>query len=118
MNKKVKTVIGILGIILIISGCGKKEKKPEEKIIGTWETKYELSVFGEVTEGYSFKEKGQCVRMLNAGTDIVEKCTYEITEEGIRIIWEDKMDKETYSKYIEIDEDTIMIGEHKYTRKK
>ena len=33
-----------------------KEKKPEEKIIGTWETKYELSVFGEVTEGYSFKE--------------------------------------------------------------
>ena len=119
-----KKIIPIIVLILVVVGCGNKKeqesKKQQEKIIGTWETKYELLSFGEVTESYVFKEKGECVRILNTGSDIVDKCTYELNEEkdGIRIIWENKMDKERYSRYVEIDDNDIMIDEHKYTRKK
>ncbi len=115
-----KKVIAMLIGILLLTGCGIKEKTEEEQkqenIIGTWKTTYKLSVIGEVSEKYTFKEKEKCVRVLNAGTDIVDECTYEITEEGIRIIWKNKIDKESYSKYVEIDNDTILIGEHTYQR--
>ena len=109
--------------MLLITGCGAKEKQKakeeQEKILGTWEAKYELSVFGEVSETYTFKEEGKCVRVLNAGNDIADNCTYEFNEDKteIRILWEDKLDQESYSKYIEIDDNTIMIGEHKYEKK-
>ena len=106
-------------ILILMVGCGKVEKE-EDKLIGTWETKYNLSVFGEVTESYVFKENKECVRMLNTGSDIVNKCTYEFNEEKdeIRIIWDNKLDKERYDRYIEIDDNNIMIAEHKFTRKK
>ena len=29
-----------------------------------------------------FKEKGKCVRILNAGSDIVDECTYEIKDKA------------------------------------
>lgn len=115
---KKKIILLTVMTVLLTGGCKAKEKTKEEKILGTWETQYELSVFGQITEGYSFKEDGKCVRMLNTGTDIANNCTYEMKEDEIRIIWDDKLDKETYSRYLEIDEDTIMIGEHKYIRKK
>ena len=113
--------ITIVLLLILTVGCGKvKEKTIEEKIIGTWETKYTLSAFGEITESYIFKEKGKCIRMLYTGTDIVNECTYELNEEKdkIRIIWENKLNKENYDKLLEIDENNIMIAEHKYTRKK
>ena len=116
---KMKKLIVIMICLVVLTGCGKtetEEEKKQENIIGKWITKYELSVFGEVTEEYVFKENNECVRMLNTGSDIVEECTYEITDEGIRIIWESKIDKESFSKYVEIDENTIYIAEHKYTR--
>lgn len=111
--KKKMMIVG--GMMLLLTGCGKEKKNT---IIGTWETKYEMNVFGEVTETYTFKEGNECVRILNAGSDIIEECTYEIKDKEIRIIWENKIDKESYSKYIEIDENTIAIAENKYTRKK
>ena len=113
--------IMIFLMLLIMVGCKTKTKEEEkDKIIGSWETKYSLSVFGEVTESYVFKENHECIRMLNTGSDIVNKCTYEFDEEkeNIRIIWENKLDKERYDRYIEIDDNNIMIAEHKYTRKK
>lgn len=114
----------IVMLLLLTAGCGKnsksESKKLQDKLLGTWETKYELSVFGEVTESYVFKENGECVRMLNTGSDIANKCTYEFDEsrDNIKIVWEDKLDKERYDKFIEIDDNNIMIAEHKFTRKK
>ena len=108
----------IILMIFITIGCGKVKKEPD-KIIGTWETKYELSVYKEVIEKYTFKENNECVRTLNTGSEIVNKCTYELDKEKdrIRIIWSNKLDKERYDRYIEIDDDNIMIGNHKYIRK-
>ena len=116
--------VGIAIIILLIfTGCGTKSNKIKEEnkqgIIGTWITKYELSVFGETTETYIFKKDNKCVRILNAGNDITNNCTYELNEDKtkIRIIWDDKIDKESYSKYVEIDDNKILIGEHTFERK-
>ena len=92
-----KKVIVILSLLLF-TGCMSKEekelKKQEEKLLGTWETKYELGAFGEVSEKYIFKKNNEC----------------------IRIIWEDKIDKESYSKYEEVDDKTIIISEHIYKK--
>ena len=110
--KKKAIIVG--GMALLLTGCGKEKNE----LLGTWETKYEMSVFGEVTESYTFKEENKCIRIFNAGSDIIEECTYEVKEGKIRIIWENKIDKESYSKYIQIDENTIAIAENQYKRKK
>ena len=96
----------------------KELKKQEEKLLGTWETKYELGAFGEVSEKYIFKENKECIRIINTGNDITNNCTYEFNEDRskIRIIWEDKIDKESYSKYEEVDDKTIIISEHTYKK--
>ena len=48
--KKKAIIVG--GMALLLTGCGKEKNE----LLGTWETKYEMSVFGEVTESYTFKE--------------------------------------------------------------
>ena len=113
-KKKIMTVASML----LLTGCASK-LSTKQKLIGTWESKYELSVFGEVTETYSFKEDGKCVRVLNAGNDMADNCTYEFNKEEneIRIVWDNKIDKESFSEYIEVDKNTIMIGEHKFIKK-
>ena len=113
-----KKLLIMLVPIFLLTGCGTKteEQKKEDNLIGTWTTSYELGAFGEISEKYTFKKDGQCVRTLNAGSDIVDECTYEINESGIRIIWENKIDKENFSKYVEVDDNTIVIGEHTYKK--
>ena len=106
--------------LLLLTGCGLKKKTDmevkKENIIGKWTTSYQLGSLGQIKESYTFKKDGKCVRTLNAGSDIVDECTYEITDQGIRIVWESKIDKESYSKYVEIDENSILIGEHTYQK--
>ena len=108
-------LLSVMGLI-VLTGCGSKKEEKKEIIIGSWKTSYELGAFGEVTERYIFKEKGECIRELITTSDIVNKCTYEIKEDEIRIIWEDKLDQESYTKYIAMDDKTIMIGNYKYIK--
>jgi len=110
--KKKAIIVG--GMLLVITGCG----KAKNELLGTWETKYEMNVFGEVKESYTFKEDNECVRIFNAGSDIIEECTYEVKDKEIKIVWDSKIDKKSYNKYVKIDENTIAIGNNKYTRKK
>ena len=112
-----KKLLFSLVVVMLLTGCNsKKEETKKQGIIGSWTTKYELSVIGEVSESYVFKEKGKCVRILNAGSDIVDECTYEIKDNEIRIIWDNKIDKESFSKYVEITDNKILIGEHTFER--
>ena len=112
----------ILVCLILMTGCSKAEekeiKKEKENIIGSWVTTYDLGAFKGVSEKYIFKENNECVRILNTGSEITDSCTYEFNEDKskIRIIWENKIDKESFSKYVEVDEKTIMISEHTYKR--
>ena len=116
-----KKVLPIMILVLILTaGCGKtEEQKKKDKLLGTWETKYTLAVFGEVTESYVFEKEGKCVRTVTTDQDIKNDCTYEFdsNNEKIRILWDNKLDKENYSKYEMIDDNTIKIGENTYTKK-
>ena len=112
----------ILLSLVLLTGCASKEekelKKQEKKLLGTWETKYELGAFGEVSEKYTFKKENKCIRTINTGTDITDDCTYEFNEDRtqIRILWDNKLDKDGYSKFEVVDDNNIMISEHKYTK--
>lgn len=107
--------IYILGILFLLSGCIKSK---QGVLIGTFETTYELGAFGKVIERYQFKEDGRCIRTLKAGNDITRTCTYEIKKDKIKIVWNDKLDKEHFDTYKKIDKNTVMIGNYKYKRKK
>lgn len=100
--------------ILCLTGCGKKK----DALLGTWEASYELGAFGVVTETYEFKEDGKCVKTLNAGTIVTNECTYEFNSNKteIRIIWNDKSDKESYSNYL-LNDDKLTIGTREYSKK-
>ena len=109
-----KILLAILCTI-IVTGCGSKEK---DAILGTWKTSYELGELGSITEVYEFKEDGKCVRILNAGSDIVDECTYEYNEDKtkIKIVWEDKLDKESYSSYSANSDSEIVIAGRVFVR--
>ena len=94
-----KVILVALLCLMVTTGCGKDEEK--DAILGTWKTSYELGALGTVTEAYEFKEDGVCTRTLNAGSDIIDECTYEYSEDKtkIKIVWDDKLDKEAYSTY-------------------
>ncbi len=111
-----KRLLISLLLVLVITGCSKTKK---EEVLGTWQTTYEMNVLGTITETYTFKENGICVKELKTKTDIVNDCTYEFNKEKnqIRIIWDNKLDKESFSKFEIINENSIMIGEHKYEKK-
>ena len=109
-----KKILIILLTVMCLTGCGKKK----DELLGTWETNYELGAFGVVTETYEFKEEGKCIKTLDAGTIVTNDCTYEFNEDKseIRVVWEDKTDKESYSNF-SLDKDTLVIGSRTYQRK-
>ncbi len=112
-------IIALLGFFLL-TGCKSNEEKEEIKkqqnIIGKWNTTYEIGAIGKVKESYLFKKNGKCIRILNAGNDIIDECTYDLKDNQIKIIWNNKLDKKSYSKYVEIDEKQIQIGDHIYKK--
>jgi len=106
----------IILTILCLTGCG--EKKEIDPLLGTWETSYELGAFGVVSESYEFKENGECIQSLNAGSTITTECTYQLNDEKteIKIVWKDKNDKDSYVDY-SLNNDELKIGTRTYTRK-
>lgn len=108
-----KKILVLFLDIVLLTGCGKKDN-----FLGTWSASYELLSFGNITEKYEFKENGVCTRTLNAGTDIVEECTYEWNEDKtkIRILWDSKLNKDDYSTYSKISDNEIKIGEIVFTK--
>lgn len=115
MKKNIATVI--LCVITLIP-IGTTCKSEEKKIIGTWKTSYELKPFGIVEERYIFKKNGKCERILKMENELTNNCTYKIKEDKIRIIWNNKLDKKSYTKYSKINEKTIMIGTYKFIKVK
>lgn len=110
-----KVLLAALLCTLVVTGCGEKEK---DALLGNWKTSYELGDLGTITESYEFKEKGVCTRTLNAGSDIVDECTYEFNEDKtqIRIVWDDKLDKESYSSYSMNGENEVTIAGRVFAR--
>lgn len=109
-----KKILLIVLLCVVVTGCGKEK----DAIVGTWKTSYELGDIGTITETYEFKENGICTRNLNAGSDIIDECTYEFNEDKtqIRIIWDNKLDKESYSTYSMNGESEINIAGRIYTK--
>ena len=108
-----KKIIIILSLLLLI-GCSKKDN-----ILGTWETNYDVSGIGNVTEKYTFKENNKCIRTIITTTNINTDCTYTFNKDKnkIKIDWEDKLYKDEFSDYEEIDKNNIKIGNYTYERK-
>ena len=108
-----KKIIPLIIVLFILTGC-----KKTNSIIGEWETKYDISVFGEVTDKYIFKENNECEKIVNAGTEIKLDCTYEFNDDKtkIKISWDGKLYDE-YVSYEMTDKDTIKIGEYTYVKK-
>ncbi len=102
-----RTLLPLL-FILLLTGCQNK------KILGTWSSSRYIEKFGTVTEMFEFKKNGECIRTLEYGNTLTFDCTYEISKEGIKIIWDEKKDK-VFEEYEYIDKDTIKIngGEYK-----
>ena len=107
-----KKIIVILGLILL-TGCSKKDT-----LIGTWKTNYNVSGIGSVVEKYSFENKGKCKRIIITTTQITNNCTYEFNKNKtkIKIDWSDKLYKNEFNDYKEINKDKIQIGLNTYTR--
>ena len=107
-----RKLIVVLGLILL-TGCSNKNI-----ILGTFKTNYEISSIGNVVEKYEFKEKGKCVRTIITTTEINTDCTYEFNKNKskIKINWEDKIYKDEFSDYEEIDKNNIKIGNYTYIR--
>lgn len=110
-----KVLLATLLCVMVATGCGEKEK---DSMLGTWKTSYELGALGTVTETYEFKEEGVCTRTLNAGSDIVDECTYEYNEDRtkIRIVWDDKLDKESFSTLSINSETEITLAGRNFTK--
>ena len=110
-----KNIIFLLAV-LCLTGCGKKNEV--DPLLGTWETSYELGAFGIVSESYEFKENGECVQLLNAGSIITTECTYQLNDEKtkIKIVWEGKNNKDSYVDY-SLNNNELKIGTRTYTRK-
>lgn len=111
-----KKYLFIILTIICLTGCGKKEEV--NSLLGNWETSYELGAFGNVTESYEFKENGECIQSLNAGSTIITECTYQLNNEKnkIKIVWEDKKDKDSYTDY-SLNDNELIIGTRKYIKK-
>lgn len=109
-----KVLLATLLCVMVATGCGKEK----DAILGTWKTSYELGALGTVTETYEFKEGSVCTRTLNAGSDIVDECTYEYNEDKtkIRIVWDNKLDKESYSSYSMNGENEVTIAGRVFAR--
>ena len=116
--KKTSLVVLSLVALVLITGCGKsKEEQERDKVIGKWTAKFEMAGLSG-TETYSFKKDGKCVRIVNTGSDISNDCTYEFNANNseIKIIWTDKIDKKSFSKFTQVDDKTIIIGTRQYSK--
>ena len=100
--------------LLLLSGCSKKEL-----IIGSWETSYEINGIGKIKEIYNFEKNNKCIRTIIIDSEINTDCTYEFNQDKtqIKILWDDKLYKDDYSNYEEINKNKIKIGNYTYTRK-
>ena len=108
-----KKIIVILTLILL-TGCSKKDV-----ILGTWKTSYDVGGIGNVIEKYTFEKDNKCIRTIKTTTEINTDCTYTFNNDKtqIKIDWEDKLYKDEFSDYEEIDKNNIKIGNYTYTRK-
>lgn len=102
----------LIVMILILTGCSKNA------LIGTWKTEYEIKGIGKIEEKYTFKDKGKCVRSIVTTTTINTDCTYKFNKNNtkIQINWENKLYKDNYDEYKEIDKKNIKIGSYTYTK--
>lgn len=62
-----------------------------------------------MTEIFEFKKNGKCIRTLEYGNTLTFDCTYEISKDGIKIIWDEKKDK-VFEEYEYVDSNTIKIN--------
>lgn len=109
-----KTALVLL-FLLLLTGCGKKDA-----IIGKWQTNYQIKGIGNITESYEFKEKGKCIRTLKTPSIINTDCTYEFNKDKtkIKITWKDKLYKDNYDEYKEVNANSIKIGTHTFSKVK
>lgn len=76
----------LLGIgLLFVTGCGSKK----DELLGKWTTKYEMGMYGEVTQIYEFNKDKTCKRIIVTDMKIEKECTYEKTENTIEIKYND-----------------------------
>ena len=94
----------VLGIILIgMTGCGK-----EDILVGKWETKYELGMYGEVNQIYEFEKSGKCKKIIYTDMKIEKECKYKKKEKEIEITFE--TGEKSILKYRVEGEDVVING--------
>lgn len=106
-----KKIIVIMMSLILITGCN--SKKEENKLVGTWSTKYELGTYGDVTQTYNINKDGTCNKTLITDMEIKQDCTYKINKDEITFIYKD--DEKTY-KY-RFENSKLILGGYEYEKK-
>ncbi|MDD3241838.1 MAG: hypothetical protein PHQ64_03625 [Bacilli bacterium] len=91
-DKKIFIPIIVLGGIIVLSGIvyflGDKVVNP---LFGTWETSYELGMYGKVKQSYTFNSNKTCEKVLVTDRTITKKCKYEFDGDNkIKVTFDDK----------------------------
>ena len=102
-----KEIIMILSIILL-TGCGKKDE-----LIGKWTTRYELGMYGEITQIYEFQKKGGCKKTLITDMIIEKDCTYEKKEDSLEIRYNDNTKQ---SIQYRMENDKLILGGYEHIK--
>ncbi len=111
MKKQIIIIVTFITLAGILTGCGKKESK--EELIGKWTTKYELGMYGEITQTYEFQKDKTCKKTLITDMVIENSCTYEKKDNTIEITYSDgKTDSLNYR----MEEDKLILGGYTHTK--
>ena len=108
-NGKVKKFVFLVVLILLFTGCS------NNKIIGKWQREYNIEVFGTIVETFEFKKNNECIRTISYGNVMTFDFKYEIENNKIKIVCEEKLDKD-FQNFELIDNNHIEINGYGYER--
>ncbi len=100
--------IYILLVIILLTGCHRKDN-----LVGKWTTKYELGMYGEITQTYEFHKNKTCKKILITDMIIEKECTYQKKKDTIDITYRDGTNQ---SIAYRMEEDTLILGGYKHIR--
>lgn len=101
--------IGMILMMVLLTGCGKKDE-----LVGKWTTKYELGMYGEITQIYEFHKNKTCKKTLITDMTIEKECTYKRKKDTIEIKYDDQEEEIPYR----MEEDILILGGYQHTKNK
>lgn len=107
--KKRFWVILLTAVLLLLAGCGTRQTRNADSIVGTWKDSYGL------TE-YKFEDGGKMkIEALNLGSF---RGTYQIDGDKISIEYQVALSKVQDSYTMKLDGNTLYLNDKVFTRKK